>query len=539
MHALDLEDTRDRHLGRMLQLQAEQNGDGQFLITDQQRINFADAEDITNRLATAFQSMGISRGDRVAFFLGSCPQMVLMCLALNKIGAVWVPVCTDYRGEWLSDTLKRSRAKLLVTDIEYQDWVAAIASDLDYQSYILVDGDADSLSPAVRYEQLLEQPPLEVDYTQHNYGDTCAILWTSGTTGRSKGVMQAHNNWVRATVLGTMRMYHSEPGDIIYCALPLYNSGAWVTCVLRALATGLACVIEKKFSASGFMDRIKHFGATQTFAVGAMGIFLLGQAEQADDADNPLREAAIIPMPPNLWSVFENRFGVRLISSGLGQSECLLTLNQLHSELKLPVYALGYPPPDAEVDLFNDEGVPVADGESGEICVRPLAPYVLFNGYFDDPEATAAAYRGEWFLTGDLGRRDPQTRAFFFVDRKKDAVRFAGRNISTMEVESVVRRHPAIGDVAAFGIPSDVLASEDELKLSIVIRSDQSVTAEELCWYIEENAPHYFVPRYIDFVTELPYTPTNKVQKYILRQRGNGEDTWDRQAANFQSKLKS
>jgi crotonobetaine/carnitine-CoA ligase len=299
------------------------------------------------------------------------------------------------------------------------------------------------------------------------------------------------------------------------------------------MIAGISCVIEEKFSVSQFMERIEHFNATQTFAIGAMGVFLMNTPERAEDAETPLREAAIAPMPPELWKKFEQRFGVRLNRAGLGQSECLLLLNQEHTDIELPTYCLGLPAPDVDVCLFDDTGQEVADGEVGEICVRPLAPHILFNGYFDDPETTAATYRGEWFLTGDMGRRDPANRAFYFVDRKKDAVRFAGRNISTLEVENVVRRHPAVKDVAAFGIPSELLASEDELKLNIVLTEGAAATPEDFCAFINERAPHYFVPRYMEFVTELPYTPTNKVQKYLLRKAHLSKDTWDLKNSNY------
>jgi len=533
MNVVDLSDTANRHLGRILQLQARDNGATEFLITDTQRVTFAAAEDASNRLAAGFRSLGVGAGDRVAFLVANIPELVLMCLALNKLGAIWVPVCTDYRGEWLRDALLRSRARVLVTDAEHLQRVTELGDALQYEHRVVVETAAAQAAGALSYEQLLQHPPYQADYSQLHYGDTCAILWTSGTTGKSKGVMIAHNNWIRSTLLGTALQYRTQPGDIVYCALPLYNAGAWLTCVIRALIKGIGVVLEKKFSASQFMERIKHFHATQTFAVGSMGIFLLNAPARVDDADNPLREAAIIPIPPALWEQFEQRFGVRLLRSGLGQSECLLTLNHEHSQVQAPVYALGFPPPDADVRLFDDNGNEVADGEPGEICVRPLAPHILFNGYFDNPEATATAFRGEWFLTGDMARKDPGNGAFFFVDRKKDAVRFAGRNISTLEVESVVRRHPAVADVAAFGIPSAQLESEDELKIDVVLKPDAALTAEELCAFINDNAPHYFVPRYLEFRDTLPYTPTNKVQKFELRKAGVGTGTWDLQASNF------
>jgi len=534
MNVVDLSDTANRHLGKILELQARDNGATVFLITDEQRITFAEAEDTSNRLAAGFSALGIGAGDRVSFFMASTPELVLMCLALNKLGAIWVPVCTDYRGEWLQDALVRSRTKVLVTDTGHLPHIQAIRGALGDTTLVVSDGDGSG--EALNFDALCDHPPYRADYSQLDYGDTNAILWTSGTTGRSKGVMVAHNNWIRSTLNGTALQYRTRPGDIVYCAMPLYNAGAWLTCVIRALIKGIGVVIEKKFSASSFMNRVKHFNATQTFAVGSMGVFLMGAPEREDDADNPLREAAIVPMPPAMWEAFEKRFGVHLVRSGLGMSECLLTLNHEHSDVDAPVYALGFPPPDVDVRLFDEDGNEVPDGEAGEICVRPLQPHILFNGYFDNPEATAAAFRGDWFLTGDMARKDPETGVFHFVDRKKDAVRFAGRNISTMEVEGVVLRHPAVAQAAAFGIPSPALESEDELKLNVVLKDGADLSYEELAAFINDNAPHYFVPRYMEFVDSLPYTPTNKVQKYKLREAGINDNTWDLKSSSYEVK---
>jgi crotonobetaine/carnitine-CoA ligase len=246
-----------------------------------------------------------------------------------------------------------------------------------------------------------------------------------------------------------------------------------------------------------------------------------------------LRLAQIVPLAPNQWPIFEQRFGLQLIRTGLGQSECQLVMTQLENREDVPVYALGFPTDDTIVHLLDDEGNEVARGEVGEICIKPLKPYLLFNGYFDDPEATADAYFGDYYRTGDLARQDPATGAYFYADRKKDALRFAGRNISTLEVESVVRRHPAVQDVAAFGIPSEEVESEQELKLNIVRKAGRDCTAEELCDFINDNAPYYFVPRYLDFVESLPYTPTNKVQKFKLREQGVNEHTWDLKNSDY------
>jgi carnitine-CoA ligase len=176
--------------------------------------------------------------------------------------------------------------------------------------------------------------------------------------------------------------------------------------------------------------------------------------------------------------------------------------------------------------------VPV--GEAGELWVRPRRPFVIFNGYFDDPVATANAFSGEWYKTGDLLRKDAGEN-YFFVDRKKDAVRYKGRNISTWEVELVARRHPAIADCAAFGVPSEELESEDEIKLNVILEPGAGASEAEIAQFINDNAPYFFVPRYIEFVTELPYTPNQKVQKYKLREAGLTPATWDAKKAGFRA----
>jgi crotonobetaine/carnitine-CoA ligase len=537
VNKLDLSNTADRTFPLILRQQAEQNGDTEFLVTDTTRISFAQADAISDCLAAGLQELGIGKGDIVSLFLGNRPEMVLLTLAINKLGAIWTPINGDYKGQWLLDNLQMARSKILITDDQFQHRIAEIEDQLELEAIVLLDDiEASALKSPVDYKQLLTHDPIKLDYTDQDYGDNCAILWTSGTTGKSKGVLQSYNCWIRAIVDGCSPQYDSQIGDSIYCVLPLFHTAAWITSIYRALIEGIPCIIEPRFSVTTFWERIKHFGATQTFLLGAMGAFLLNAPEQEDDADTPLRLAQIVPLAPNQWPIFEQRFGLQLIRTGLGQSECQLVMTQLENREDVPVYALGFPAADTIIHLLDDDGNEVVVGEVGEICIKPLQPYVLFNGYFDNPKATAAAYFGDYYRTGDLAKQDPASGAYFYADRKKDALRFAGRNISTLEVESIVRRHPAIQDVAAFGIPSEQVESEQELKLNVILKDGKPCTAEELCGFINEHAPYYFVPRYLDFVDALPYTPTNKVQKFKLREEGVGEQTWDLKRSDYQVK---
>lgn len=537
MNQVDLSNPENRNFPAILHRQALENGSGEFLLTDQRRLTFAEVDTLTGQLAGGLRSIGVEPNDRVALMLSNDVEMVLLALAINKLGAIWTPINAEYKGDWLLDNLLRCRYKVLVVDEALQNRVAAVQNRLGNETIVLVgDIDQSTLLNPIGYDSLLSSPAITVTASDIDYGDTCSILWTSGTTGKSKGVMQSYNCWVRAIVYGASKQYNSRGGDIIYNTLPLYHSAAWITGIYRALLEGIPCVIEQKFSVTTFWDRISQFKATQTFVLGAMGIFLLNAPDKADDAKNTLRTAGVVPLSAEQRQRFEERFGLRITRGGLGQSECLLVCNQLEERDDIPLHALGFSVSDSEVCLMDDEGVTVVGEDVGEICVKPLEPYVVFNGYFDDPQATREAFFGEWYRTGDLGKRDTNTGALFFVDRKKDAIRYAGRNISTMEVESVVIQHPDVREVAAFGIALAEVESEHELKLNVVLQDGAQVTHEDLAAFINANAPHYFVPRYMEFVDSLPMTPTSKVQKFKLREAGVGPSTWDLKASKYQVK---
>lgn len=526
MNKLDLSDNQNRLLPKMLTLQAQQAGGTEFLITDERRLTFAEAEQVANSIAAGLQELGVKKGDRVAFFLDNGWEPVLIALAVNKLGAIWVPINTDYKGSWLSDTILRSRCSVLITETALQDRLADVIGQLPNIQWIIKGNSSEfKLKNAVSFDALCDHTPLLPNYDGMSYGDTCAILWTSGTTGKSKGVLQSHNSWIRPIAEAASIYFNSREGDVIYNVLPLYNSGAWITAIFRALYEGIPVVIEKRFSVTTFWDRIRQFKATQSFTLGAMHMFLWNSPAQPNDRDHTLRLLQAVPMPEQLREPFSQRFGVELLPMGLGQSEALVIFTPAHHMGKIPFASLGHPLPDMEIALLDDDGKPVAEGEVGEICLKCLKPHIIFNGYFDDPAATAEAWQGDWYHTGDMGKFAGGT--YWFVDRKKDALRYAGRNISSMEVEMMFRKHPAVKDVAAYGIPSKLSQGESELAVQIVLKPEApKPTYEEVAAFINDNAPYYFVPQYMEFVETLPYTPTNKVQKFRLRDQGVGPNTW-------------
>lgn len=531
MNILQLSDPSERHLGRAIQQQAAQHGDRPWLLFGDSVYTFAEVNQRVNELAAGLSRAGLQAGERLAFYMSSAPEVIFLVLATNKLGAVWVPINTDYKGSWLTDTINGSRPTVLVSDAAHAARVREIRDSLSVP-VLVIFGEQASLPGAVGLDSLYVKGAPEPDMSAIRTSDTCAVLWTSGTTGKAKGVMQSHNVWFNAAMAANEDcQFGIAEGDVIFSVLPMYNSAVWVTAIFRALFAGVPLAIEPGFSVTTFWQRVDHYRATQCFTLGAMHMFLWDAPARDDDASHTLRKLMAIPMPPAVAGPFCQRFNVQLVPQGLGQSEAM--------RLTAPVAGRTQPPgscgsvvPGLEARLVGDDGRDVAEGEAGEFWVKPLWPHFIFNGYFDNAEATRAAYAGDWYKTGDMLKRDAQG-FYFFSDRKKDAVRYKGRNISTFEVELAARRHPAIQDCAAFGVTSEELDAEQELMLDVILKPGHDLQPIELARYINDNAPYFFVPRYIQIVDTLPYTPTNKVQKYRLRERGVTPATWDARAAGF------
>jgi crotonobetaine/carnitine-CoA ligase len=534
MNILQFSQAHERHLGRAIQMQAEQHGDKPYLLFGADVYTFAEVNQRVNALAAGLARVGLKRGGRLAFYMSSAPEVIFLVLATNKLGAVWVPINTDYKGAWLLDTINGSRPTILVSDAAHLERLQEVIPALSVATLVMHGGHT-AVPGAISLEDMYVAGAGEPDMSALQAGDTCAVLWTSGTTGKAKGVMQSHNVWFNASYANNEDcQYGIAADDVIFTVLPMYNSAVWVTAIFRALFAGVPLAIDPGFSVKTFWQRVDFYGATQCFTLGAMHMFLWDAPAQADDRAHSLRKLMAIPMPPAVAGPFCERFAVELVPQGLGQSEAMRLIAPVAGRTQ-PPGSCGSLVPGLEARLVGDDGADVPLGEAGELWVKPLSPHFIFNGYFDHPEATAAAYAGPWYKTGDMLKCTAQGY-YFFSDRKKDAVRYKGRNISTFEVELAARRHPAIADCAAFGVPSEELASEQEIMLDVILKSGQALQAVELAQFINDNAPYFFVPRYIHFVDSLPYTPTNKVQKFHLRERGVTATTWDARAVGFKAR---
>lgn len=530
-------------VGELVRERAERLGDAVFLRFRDQSFTYAQMDRFSNRCAHAFRHLGVEKDDKVSIMLPNCPEFLHLWFGLAKLGAVEVPINTSYKGEFLRYIVDQSDSKVLVIDSDWLPRVLPILDQLPKLETIVVRGEipanaADGAGPdpaagaidstgrrvrILTWEEFFAAPedPVEAGVQPQ---DACSIIYTSGTTGLSKGALGSHKFWV--VVAQKMLEYREgTKDDVFYTFLPLYHFNAQVLTVLSALVAESQMVLSDKFSASGFWDDIRRYGATQFNYLGAVIPILAKQPARPDDRDNPARIALGAGCPVDVMLEAEERFGITCLE-GFGMSEIGIPIHvRVHDRRP---GSCGKPLDIYEIRLVDDQDEEVPVGEPGEIVFRPREPFTMMSGYYNMPEKTLEAYRNLWFHSGDLGRQDADGY-FYFVDRKKDALRRRGENISSFEVERAINTHPAVLESAAVAIKSEL--AEDEVKICVVLRPGAVLAPEELIRYADERMPYFAVPRYVEFLDALPKTPTERIQKYLLKEAGVTPTTWDREKA--------
>ena len=356
--------------------------------------------------------------------------------------------------------------------------------------------------------------------------DLVAVLYTSGTTGPSKGVMITHiqaYEYARSVV----ELLELGPDDVYYAPLPLFHiAGQWGVTYAACLA-GARAVLPRPFSAGAYWADVRRHRATSTFLLGAMANFLFQQPEAEDDADNPLERALVVPLLPGI-EAFKRRFGC-LVSTTWGATEFNVptrsTFELANSRTCGRVAEDRY-----EVRIVDDLDRELPPGVPGEAVVRPREPWITMAGYWGHPEWTAAAWRNLWLHTGDMLMRD-EAGNLYFVDRTSDAIRRRGENISSMEVEREIVAHPDVVECAVIPVASE--HTEQEVMAVVVPRPGTALDPVALVEFLAPRMAYFMVPRYVEVADALPMTQTGKVRKYTLRERGLTPQTWDREAAGI------
>ncbi len=484
-------------------------------------LTFGQAHSHSQRAAGWFERLGIRPGERAGVFMFNGCAMATAWLGLGHLAATAVFFNTELRGSFLRHQIADSGIEYIVIDSELLEALADVASELPALRTVVVVGAA-SAAVDLKGLKLVHWPDWGSvpDWTGAGPQpeDIACVMYTSGTSGPSKGVLMPHAHCALYGI-GALECLQLGPGDRYYICLPLFHANGLLMQLGATLLAGIPAFVRRRFSASAWLPDIRAQRSTVTNLLGAIAGFVLAQPTAPNDRDHALRAVLSAPNLPQHEEQLRGRFGVRDVLSGYGMTE-----------INIPVWGrLGQPAPGAsgwahtvhfEVRIADpDTDQLLAPMQMGEIQVRPRAPFGFMAGYLDAPEKTVEAWRNLWFHTGDSGTMR-EDGLLTFVDRIKDSIRRRGENISPAEIEQVVAALPGIAEVVAYAVPSDLAGGEDEVMIAIVQDHGVPLDLAQILRSAAEKLPRFSKPRYIKLVRDLPKTATGKVQRALLRKQG-------------------
>ncbi|WP_426244730.1 AMP-binding protein [Nocardioides sp. LHG3406-4] len=516
---------RERTIGRILADKASRVGDKPCLDFLGRGVwTYAEVDAITNSYAEGFRQHGVVRGDRVAFVMGNCPELLFSLWGLGKLGAIGVPLNTAAKSDLLVYFLRQSESMLVCTEPEREERVRAAAAaaagaglTVLMQDELTAFGDLHAAPPAAMSDVQASDPHL--------------IMYTSGTTGPSKGVVSPHS---QGHAVGHAMAVHCgyRPDERLYTCLPLFHANAlWFTVYAGLWAEGTV-IVSRGFSARQFWTEVRESRATQFNALGAMANIIWQQPRSELDRQHQVRTAMIVPLSTDLAERFDERYGIRVTSVYAMTENCAITVLGIDDPVDKTGSA-GRVTERVEVRVVDDDGYPAEAGAVGEFSIRPNEPGSFMLGYYNMAAETVQATQDLWFRTGDRGWID-EDGYLYFSDRKKEAIRRRGENISAYEVEVVLAGHPDVVEAAAVPVPSEL--GEDEVMAYVVPRPGSTIDYAELIAYCSERMAYFMVPRYLEQLPELPKTASQKIEKYKLMQaaRERLDQLWDREVEGIQ-----
>ena len=531
-------------LPRILREKAGRHPDREYLrYADRPWVSYGEVNARANRVANGLIARGVAHGESVSVLLPNCEEFVPVWYGILKAGAVMSPINTAYKGDFLSWTINLVESRKLVIADRYLDRLAFVAGDLPLLEHVIVvdTGQREGPDPSLRWEPLealMDGSDAEPDGVGHAWTDDARIMFTSGTTGRSKGVIKQHaaDYFSARSAIESMAVLRGcAPEDLkdetYFSCLPLFHSNAQVLCGYPALLAGGRVAYVERFSGSRFWQQVIDAGATTFNGIGAILYFLWNQPPSELDRAHRVHTISAAPAPKDIYHAFEERFGVRL-TEGYGLTETgVATMMDPTRPPRLG--SCGVANPGYEVTIVEPgTDKPLPPDTPGEIVVDMKVPNIVMRAYYGMPEKTAEDFRNLKLHTGDLGRMDADGYVYF-MDRVKDYIRRRGENVSSMEVEKQVSDHPSVKEAAAVGVKAGEGASSEDEILIVCVADGPAPDPVELTHWLAERMPYFMVPRYIRFVDALPKTPTERVQKVKLREEGITAETFDREAAGI------
>jgi crotonobetaine/carnitine-CoA ligase len=520
--------------------QAARHGDRPFVrFEDGQAFTFRGLHEETDALAGSLAALGVRAGDRVLSLIGNRAEAMGLLFATVKLGAIWVPINTALRGAFLEHQLHNAEPRVVVIE----DALASNLTDVTVgavppEALIVVGNPATPMPPCLAgvrrlgFRDLRGLPaPRDHALGTPDPGDVAMILYTSGTTGPSKGVLIPHAHCFLFG-LGTAEATALTAADRYFICMPLFHANALLLQFVGSLIAGAEVAVAERFRASTWLAEVRAAQATITNGLGVIPEFIFRQPPTDRDRDHRLRLIVSVPIAEEWGHAFESRFGVPFMQL-FGMTECNIVAYARLGDALIPGCA-GYLLTEwFDVRIVDpDRDVMLPPGRVGEIAIRPKVPGGFMAGYFRMPDRTVEAWRNLWFHTGDAGRLDDQGR-LHFVDRIKDCIRRRGENISSFEIEQVLNAHPAVAESAVVGVRLAGAGGEDEVKACVVAAPGVTLDPVALLDWCTPRMPHFAVPRFVEVVTDLAKTATGKLQKTALRQAGITAATWDRESIGY------
>jgi crotonobetaine/carnitine-CoA ligase len=511
-----------------LRAQAERRGGAVFChFAEGRSHSFQDVERASNAFASGLAQRGIGPGDRVMMVAANSFEFVVAFFGVQKRRAVFVPINTELRGSLLEHQIRDASPKLIITDRDLTTGLSL--QDLPRCGLV-------SLREGV--------PPLGAG-TVERFVDLCVagdssallrpaahdiglILYTSGTTGPSKGVLVPQTH---AYLFGIQqaRALDVAEGDRFLIALPMFHVNALLMSLGACLLSGASAYILARFSASRWIEDVRNAHATVTNMLGVMAEFVLQHPPTSDDRTHQLTRVLAVPVSAQWANRFQDRFGVQLVQT-YGMTECNMIAFSRRDEEPIPGCVGPVSEEYFEVSIVDPESDRTLGADDvGEIVVRPRVPFGVMQGYLNRPDVTLRAWRNLWFHTGDAGKIDPRGR-LHFVDRMGDVIRRRGENISAFEIEQVLNAHPEVVECAVLGVKVEGAGGEHEVCTYLVLRTESFDPEPFIDWCVS-RLPRYAVPRFLCVVPQIEKTPTGKMRKQDLRNLGVTPEMWDREKA--------
>ncbi len=464
------------------------------------------------QLATIYRDAGLGVGHRVALSIDNHPDFFLHKLALVTLGASVVPLNPDWRHIELRWVLELTAPSFVVAFADHREALEATAATLDLRPQVIDFTTFDQGLPMV-HSRPLDEPITTATET--------LVLFTSGTTGRSKGCRWTHEyelalgDWYR-TMGGLARI--EEGVETLYNPLPVYHSDCSVRAFHEMMPNGGCLVTTDRFRAGRYWHDVRESGATMLHYLGVVTSMLMAQPPSPLDRQHRVRLAIGGGADPTLHAAFEARFGFPLLEVW-GMTECMRVLIDCHPPRTVGQRAVGRPRAGLDVRVVDDDDQEVPRGQTGELCVRHSAATPrrgLFAGYLKDPEATETAWRGGWFHTGDFVRQD-HSDLVFFVDRKKHIIRRSGENIAAAELDAVLLTHPQVAQVAVVPVLDELRG--EEVMACVVPKPEATrgrALAESLFEHVQSQLAWFKAPGWVVFLDDLPRTGSQKIQKFAV-----------------------